>query len=218
MKRDKSPRLMVVNAAMVMRVLGLFGCVVIIGCANRPRLENDPFRRPSGAPPASLQGSDPRYNLGQAQPSAFERANESARQRDFSADVSTDPMRDTPRVADARDDVFRSASQQSGNDPLLGTDPGGSDLGSGSRELDPRVTGSPPLETYERIRERLEEAGARNWKFEKDANSGQTTFSCELPYRDSPNTVRVFEAQSANELKAMLAVTEQVERWVSTDR
>lgn len=198
----------------------------LAGCAGRARLADDPFRRPSagGGAPAGSTGFDPRYDS--KSPDTFERANQSARQKDVSSNISTDPIDDRPKVAQttsSEDDALRPASQREvDGDPLLGSN----DRPAISRrpsEVDAfgsttRVEGSDSIETYERVRERLERAGAKHWRFDKDAANGEIHFSCEVPYPGSSTKVRVFEASSGDELKAMLAVAEQVEKWVSTPR
>jgi hypothetical protein len=74
------------------------------------------------------------------------------------------------------------------------------------------------FEEYERLRGRLDKIGAGNWKFDRDPKTGKTTFRCEVKYPDNPSLFRVFEAESPDEIKAMLAVVEQVEAWVQSKR
>ncbi len=76
--------------------------------------------------------------------------------------------------------------------------------------------GSETFELYEKVRRQLDAAGAKNWKFEKDPTSGESIFRVEMPHRNNPNLFRVFEAKSKDELKAMFAVAEQVQRWVAS--
>lgn len=85
---------------------------------------------------------------------------------------------------------------------------------------DPNVSspgdqGQSRFEIYEGVRQRLDRAAAHNFQFHRDPATNETTFSCELAYPDNPALIRVFEAKSPDELKAMLAVTEQVEKWIT---
>jgi len=187
-----------------------------IGCAPKSRIASDPFRRSN--PPASIP-DDPRYDGA----STFERANESARRRDVSSDVATAPV-GRPRLASVQTDVpYSSTGRNSSdpNDPFL-------NAGSGPPAVrmdrtDPNVfssgeQGQSRFEVYENVRQRLDRAGAHNFQFQRDPATNDTIFSCELPYPDTPSLIRVFEAKSPDELKAMLAVAEQVEKWTAGRR
>lgn len=68
---------------------------------------------------------------------------------------------------------------------------------------------------YQSIRQRLDKAGARIDSLETDPASGQYVFRCMVPYAANPELVRVFAARDKDELKAMLAVTTEVEKWVA---
>ena len=181
-------------------------------------MATDPFRRTGQKGRAPQLANDPRYALDTSD-SPTDRANAAAREQDFASDVTTDPAREGGDLKEASDEQpFKPASSRKlGNDPIFrddetaihqtpnadntGNDPLGSSLGQ------------TPFADYEKLRTRLDAAGATNWKFDRDDIAGETTFSCEVPYRKDPTTFRVFEAKSKDDLKAMLAVAEQVERW-----
>lgn len=179
-------------------------------------MADDPFRRP-----AATQGNggiDPRYDTGFGHPETFERANETARQRDVSQDRTTDPARDQNQYARADEPKAAREGAFAGADPLLDrNDRSAMQTVSGGQDRTDSVgINTDPFQRYEALRQRLDAVGARNWKFDKDPSTGVSTFTCEIPNPEKPSLLRVFEARSSDELKAMLAVVEQVERWAAS--
>lgn len=194
---------------------------LMVGCANQAKMANDPFRRTGQKGTARQLANDPRYAFDTSD-RPTDRANAAAREKDFANDINTDPAdeEDEEDLKEAGDEQpFKPASSRKpGSDPLVQDEdqpavrrssnseiPGADPLGSS--------VGQTPFADYEKLRARLDAAGATNWKFDKDDVAGETTFSCEAAYPNNPTTYRVFEAKSKDELKAMLAVAEQVERW-----
>lgn len=183
-----------------------------VGCAPKSRIATDPFRRQPAAP--AIPG-DPRYETG----SVFDRANESARQRDIALDVQSSPVSDLPAASGGGDPFIPTsrANDPSVPDPFLNAASGTPAISAADPSAPNSTTGlaGSRYEQYELIRKRLDKVGAYNFHFDKDPQSNETLFSCELPYPDNASLFRVFEARSPDELKAMLAVTEQVEKWVA---
>lgn len=68
---------------------------------------------------------------------------------------------------------------------------------------------------YRSIRSRLDKVGARNIRLETDSATGETFFRCEIPNPKDPAVLRVFEASHPEDLAAMQAVVEAVEKWVT---
>jgi hypothetical protein len=208
---------------------GFLAAVSLPGCAGKARMADDPFRRPgygSGSRGSSGGSSDdPRYRTGAAIQETFEKANQSARGKDVSSDVSTDPLSDRLQAArqqaegqlhSASDSVSEMARNKL--DPLM--DSANQQVGRAKDRIEGLTKnlgeGSETFELYERVRKQLEVSGAKNWKFDKDEATGESIFRVELPHRNNPTLFRVFEAKSPDELKAMLAVAEQVDRWVAS--
>lgn len=127
--------------------------------------------------------------------------------------MPTSPATGKPR--DREDTPFIPTGQKSPGDaadPFLGGKaPGPPVSPSDTSEAASR------FEQYESIRKRLDQAGATNFRSEKN-EAGETIFSCELPYPDNPAMFRVFESTSPDEQKAMLAVTELVEKWIAEQK
>jgi len=197
--------------------LALMGVALVEGCANQAKMANDPFRRTSQRGNARQLPNDPRYAFDTPQ-HPVDRANALAREKDIAADLSTDPAHDEADLKEAADEepIGPTSSRKPSTDPLFQNDADAAIRpNSGTRGGDPlgSSVGQTPFADYEKLRARLDAAGATNWKFDRDDVAGETTFSCEAPYPDNQTTFRVFEAKSKDELKAMLAVAEQVERW-----
>ncbi|MBY0586519.1 hypothetical protein K2X85_05040 [bacterium] len=190
-------------------------------------MADDPFRKPGfglGGRSSGSSADDPRYRTGDRVKETFDRANESARGKDVSSDVSTDPLSDRLQAArDKAEGSLRSASDSASElareklDPLM--DSAQRQMGQAQQKIEGMTKnfgeGSETFELYERVRKQLEVSGAKNWKFEKDEATGESIFRVELPHRNNPTLFRVFEAKSPDELKAMLAVSEQVQSWVA---
>jgi hypothetical protein len=95
------------------------------------------------------------------------------------------------------------------------------------RPEDPAIAAAPAekrptaeVSEFTRLRQRLDAAGARNLRSEKDPATGMYNFGCEIPHPGDPDTLRVFETQDPveDELEAMRAVTDAVERWLADSR
>lgn len=205
------------GSSLVAILLLFVGGALIGGCANQAKMANDPFRRTSQRGNARQLPNDPRYAFDTPQHPA-DRANALAREKDIAADVSTDPAGEEGDLKEAADEepLGPTSSRKPASDPLFQNDPDAAIRpSSGTAASDPlgSSVGQTPFADYEKLRARLDAAGATNWKFDRDDVAGETTFSCEAPYPDNSTTFRVFEAKSRDELKAMLAVAEQVERW-----
>lgn len=168
------------------------------GCGPKARLRDDPFAPSTGRSRPPPPTSDP-----------FESANQRARERDHSADVSTSPLTDP----------FTDARAAEGE-----REPRGQNVSRPARAVDPFESGPRPAtrsaegdevaaDAYQEIRRRLDRIGARNVRSETDEETGEHLFHCELPNPRDPVVFRVFEARHADEQKAMLAVTESAERW-----
>ncbi len=89
-------------------------------------MADDPFRRPGFGSGGGRSGGstfdDPRYQTGASARDTFERANEKARGKDVSSDVSTDPLSDKLQAASNQaEDALRSASDSARDklDPLM---------------------------------------------------------------------------------------------------
>jgi ElaB/YqjD/DUF883 family membrane-anchored ribosome-binding protein len=195
------------------------------GCAGKAKMADDPFRRPgygsSGGRSGGGSFSDPRYDTGAAVRDTFERANEKARDKDVSSDVSTDPLSDKLQASrNQAEGALRSASDSARDklDPLINS--ANDQLDQARQKIEGMsqnfAEGSETFELYEKVRRQLDAVGAKNWKFEKDPASGESIFRVEMPHQNNPNLFRVFEAKSKDELKAMYAVAEQVQRWVAS--
>jgi hypothetical protein len=189
-------------------------------------MADDPFRRPgfeSRGDSSSRNQDDPRYQTGASVKETFERANEKAREKDVSSNVSTDPLTDQLQAArEKAENSFRSASESVSESARDQLDPL---MDSAKRSYDQArqkiegmtqnfAEGSETFELYEKVRRQLDQSGAKNWRFEKDESTGESVFRVEVPHRNNPTLFRVFEAKSKDELKAMFAVAEQVQRWV----
>lgn len=68
---------------------------------------------------------------------------------------------------------------------------------------------------YAIIRQRLDRAGATNFRLETDERTREAVFQAAVPYPQEPDRMRVFKARDPDEGRAMLAVTEAVEAWVA---
>lgn len=178
------------------------------GCSPKARVLGDPFRRSNA--PSSIP-NDPRYD---PQSNLFDRANESAREGDYSVTVPTSPAAEQARQKEPTPFVPTGRPSSDPTDPFLGD----KTTGPAIAPTDPAPSGESRFAQYESIRKRLDQAGAANFRSEKNEATGETTFSCELPYPDNPSMFRVFESTSLDEQKAMLAVTDLVEQWIAEHR
>ncbi|MFO0946931.1 MAG: hypothetical protein U1D30_13460 [Planctomycetota bacterium] len=171
-----------------------------VGCSPKAKLRDDPF----------LPGSrSPRTNVPTAPPPSdpFQSANLRAQERDSAMDVSTSPTTD-PFYA--RDKVERRPAV-----PASGGTADRASAGVGNASAIADSGGNGATDEYRQVRQRLDKTGAKNIRSEKDEQSGEYHFHCEIPHPKDPAVSRVFEASHAEELKAMTAVTESAERWAA---
>lgn len=190
------------------------------GCGPKAQLRDDPFS------PRSAQRRPPA-------------------QRDSSRDVSTSPATErgsrqndpAPAYADRddeeeydrrddgkRDDPFLAAEgrEKDDRDDDGGRRPAVGQFASRNPEPTPATpTSAAPASAeaeYAAVRRRLENAGVKNFRSEIVEATGESFFHCEVPHRNDPAVLRVFEATHKDELKAMTAVTESVEQWQRSNR
>lgn len=189
--------------------------IVSGGCANRPRLRRDPFDVPAGNRDTAFDG-----RVGVAE-------------RDTARDVSTSPATDPflGGVADRGNNANLPRADSKPQEDLAASDrafPATNDSvpppvpATQSSEPPTRFAGqsSAPAATsirdqYESIRRRLDAAGAQSIRSEKDPQSGKFLVYCEVPFPKQPELARAFEASDEDELRAMRAVTQAVEKWVT---
>lgn len=204
----------------VRRGIWIVCALLAAGCGPKAQLRDDPFN------PRSAQRRPPAP-------------------RDSSRDVSTSPATDRgsrrddppPAYADRDDDEDADRrDERDRDDPFLAAgdrekqdreDDGGRRPAVGqfaSRNPEPTpatpTSGTPANAEaeYASVRRRLENAGVKNFRSEIDEATGESFFRCEVPHRNDPNVIRVFEARHKDELKAMTAVTESVEQWQRSSR
>ena len=199
------------------------------GCGNRPQLRDDPFGGSSRGPRLS---------------NPFRRS--TAAERDTTEPVSTSPSTDPfygDPVAKLGENVKPldtppPPAEPVSSDPLHGdaANPFGdapsprvphADPSSGPDSLrfagaeaseDATDSGETPRSNYQQIRDQLDQFGARNLRLETDHTTGETFFSAEVPNPKDPAHLRVFEARHADDLAAMRAVAEAIEKWVTEQR
>ncbi len=73
------------------------------------------------------------------------------------------------------------------------------------------AVGSQPA-TYEQLRSQLVTRGVTDMRLETWGTAGAWKFTCSLPNRQDPNKRRTYEAQAQDDLSAMRAVLEQMDR------
>lgn len=183
----------------------------VSGCANRPRLARDPFL--------------PFRN----RPAAATAADDQTPQRDLSRDVSTSPATDpfygstatSPTLlpkADTtpQDDPKPQAVAQNDPPPPVNSTetPAVPATGNSNPAMQFASDSKQLVADYSVVRQRLDAAGVRNWRSERDEKTGEFNFYCEVPIPDNPELAQAFEAKDKEELRAMLAVTEAVEKWL----
>ncbi|QDU64938.1 hypothetical protein Pan216_58320 [Planctomycetes bacterium Pan216] len=173
--------------------LGLVLCCCgmgVIGCGPKAKLREDPFHASLGNPAASLGGG--------------------LSDRDTAREVSTSPTTSDPFLGSRS-----TASEPASSNAATKGDPPPRDAGvsfAGGEASAEKET-SPKAGDYERARDRLEQAGARNIRLEMDEETGETFFRCEVPHPDDPSLLRVFEARHDDDVKSMHAVAEAIETW-----
>jgi hypothetical protein len=191
----------------------------LLGCAPRSRMTRDPFRpQPAGRaqPPLGPTSSGPWQD----------------NQRDVSRSRSTSPATDPDFPREANNSATRestspsyvgsgsSESQLNQKQPARAAqDAKTSNPATGAQPNGPTATTAAPSHVttgdYQSIRQRLDRAGARIDSLETDPETGMFLFRCVVPYQNNPELARVFAARDKDELKAMLAVTQEVEKWVA---
>lgn len=212
-------------------VLAVLLLAALGGCAQKGRMARDPFRPQPGSRAQSPQGPD--------SPGPWQDQNRDIA-RDRSTSPVTDPLsgsgrapyagsgpapyRDDRSSADRGSDLRESDAK---SQPAKKTQPAGPPDGAAPQDANKGVggtvggaaAGAKPSDAivadYQSIRQRLDKAGARIDSLETDPASGQYVFRCMVPYAANPELVRVFAARDKDELKAMLAVTTEVEKWVA---
>lgn len=203
----------------------ILGLGILCGCGPKAQLRDDPF-----LPPAP--GSRPTVPVAPRATDPFQSASDSARQRDFARGVSTSPVTDplvdpneryqpggapelTPPVDGApQNRADAGADRRYPADPDLSSpwdEPASAPTAVSAVDAQPKE--NTPGDTYQSVRQRLDKVGAKNIRSEKESNTGDYVFHCELEHPREPGVLRVFEARHASEEKAMLAVTESAERW-----
>lgn len=183
-----------------MGLLALF----LVGCSPKAKLRDDPFL------PAS-RGSRPIVPATPPPSDPFQAANLRAQERDSAFDVSTSPTTD-PFYSRQRVESRPAIPTANASGPAEGRS---RDDPWAPRTGDAR---SSATDEYRLVRQRLDGTGAKNIRSERDDETGEYRFHCEIPHPKDPAVSRVFEASHPEELKAMTAVTESAERWAADQR
>lgn len=190
----------------------------LLGCSNAPKLARDPFL-PGGRQPApvttSTQARDNQREISNSPATdpffgARQQNRPRGRQQSVAADGSANetmtPAFSNDAVAFARDD---SSSEPSGPAPQA----------VNATSKDEQKPAEATDVDFQKIRQRLENAGVnRNWRVELNPTTKEYEFYCEVPIPDKPGIARAFTASDESEFRAMLAVTEAVEKWIANGR
>lgn len=199
-----------------MKLRATLAAVIILafvaGCANRPRLRRDPFETGAGNRNASVDGA-------------------STGNRDVARDVSTSPATDDPFYGGlaktggrsfnpdpdslAQDTPSQPEPFPATKDSVAGPVPATDDSESATQFAGQPKTAASPRDQYANLRNRLDAAGAQNFRSERDPSTGKYLVYCEVPIPSDSGSARAFEASDENELRAILAVVEAIEKWAS---
>ncbi|MGL5094478.1 MAG: hypothetical protein ACRDD1_02755, partial [Planctomycetia bacterium] len=200
---DRTGRRRTTNAPRRLGVVLLLA-VCTIGCAQRSRGPDDPFRSPfsfgkskaktgGSGDTGGGRGSDPFYD--DARPDG-PLASPAGRAADPAKTADAGPP-STPPLSIKTPPAFPMDQE-----PALRNVVGRDDAPDSSEKA----------AALKNLRRRLDEIGAVNMRLETDAK-GENTFRCELPIPNQPDLFHVIEAHHPDTVKAMTAVTEAAEKW-----